>query len=54
LLRAGGDLVLAGLLEAQVDEVIAAYAPWIDLSAWASLDGWVCLSGRARDPAGPQ
>ena len=54
LLRAGGDLVLAGLLEAQVDEVIAAYAPWIDLSAWASHDGWVCLSGRARDPAGPQ
>lgn len=54
LLRTGGDLVLAGLLETQVDEVIAAYSPWIALGAWASHDGWVCLSGRARDPAGPQ
>ena len=54
LLKPGGDLVLAGLLEEQADEVIAAYRPWITLQPWRSIDGWVCLAGTrtaAGDPA---
>lgn len=45
LVRPGGSLVLAGLLDRQVDEVAAAY-PAVDLRVYASLDGWSCLAGR--------
>jgi ribosomal protein L11 methyltransferase len=41
----GGQLALAGVLEAQADQVIAAYAPYISLEVGASLDGWVRLEG---------
>lgn len=54
LLKSGGELVLAGLLDEQADEVIAAYRPWITLQPWRSIDGWVCLAGTrtaAGDPA---
>jgi ribosomal protein L11 methyltransferase len=43
---AGGDLVLAGILERQTDELRSAYAPWIDLQVGDSEDGWVLLTGR--------
>jgi ribosomal protein L11 methyltransferase len=43
---AGGALVLSGVLERQADEVIAAYAPFIQLSVWAAHEGWVALHGR--------
>jgi ribosomal protein L11 methyltransferase len=42
----GGRLALAGVLESQADQVIAAYAPHIRLTAGATLDGWVRLEGR--------
>jgi ribosomal protein L11 methyltransferase len=45
---AGGWLVLSGVLERQADDVIATYAGHdgrVGLSAWRTLDGWVCLSG---------
>lgn len=41
----GGRLALSGILAAQADQVIAAYAPHIALNAGASLDGWVRLEG---------
>ncbi len=47
-LAAGGSLVLAGILERQADDVIAAYAgadPSLSLSIWANEEGWVCLAG---------
>lgn len=47
LVRPGGRLVLAGLLDRQVDEVASTY-PQVALSAWASLDGWTCLAGVRR------
>jgi ribosomal protein L11 methyltransferase len=47
----GGTLVLSGILVRQVDEVAAAYAPFIKMSVWAEREGWVVLSGQA---AGPQ
>lgn len=44
----GGYLVLSGVLERQAEEVAAVYAPWIDLSVWQAMDGWVCLAGQRR------
>lgn len=41
----GGSLVLSGVLARQTDEVIAAYAPTLQLSVWAEEEGWVCLAG---------
>ncbi len=40
---AGGDLVLAGILERQVDELRAAYAPWCALGVVDREDGWVLM-----------
>ena len=48
LVRTGGSLVLAGLMEQQAVEVTAAYATWFDVAPFAELDGWVCLAGRRR------
>ena len=45
LVKPGGSLVLAGLLDRQADEIAACY-PEIELAAWRSLDGWTCLAGR--------
>ena len=47
MLKPGGRLVLAGLLDAQADEVIAGYAPALHLTAWRSLEGWTCLVGHS-------
>ncbi len=47
LVKPGGLLILAGLLERQIDEVSVCY-PKIDLSAFAIEEGWVCLAGVHR------
>jgi ribosomal protein L11 methyltransferase len=50
----GGALVLAGLLERQAPELIAAYAaidPGVHLSVWASDDGWACVAGERAGAA---
>jgi ribosomal protein L11 methyltransferase len=44
----GGKIVLAGLLDAQADEVTRAHAPWFDISPFASRDGWTALAGSRR------
>jgi ribosomal protein L11 methyltransferase len=50
LLRAhvapGGSLVLAGILERQADELIAAYAPYCHLAVADTQDGWVLMTAR--------
>lgn len=43
--RAGGRIVLAGLLERQADEVRAAYAPWFAFDDDGQRDGWNRVSG---------
>lgn len=48
LLRVGGQVVLAGLMEHQSAEVTAAYAACFDVVRFAERDGWVCLAGRRR------
>ena len=47
--QAGGDLVLAGILERQADELIEAYAPWLTLATSDAEDGWILMT--AHRPA---
>ncbi len=46
LTRPGGQVVLAGMMEAQIAEVTAAYAPCFDVTRFGGRDGWACLAGR--------
>lgn len=47
-LAPGAQLVLAGILERQADELTAAYAPWLDLQVSDREEGWVLMTGRLR------
>jgi ribosomal protein L11 methyltransferase len=42
----GGDLVLAGILERQADELAEAYAPWCTLAVADHEDGWILMTAR--------
>ena len=41
----GGDLVLAGILERQADELKSAYAPWLALEIEDTEEGWILMVG---------
>ena len=41
---AGGNLVLAGILERQADELKEAYAPWVKLDVADAQDGWILMT----------
>ena len=43
--RAGGRIALSGILEAQADEVAAAYARWARLEVAGREEEWVLLAG---------
>lgn len=45
---AGGNLVLSGILQLQVQDMIPAYDPWFRMEAPAVEDGWVRLAGTRR------
>jgi ribosomal protein L11 methyltransferase len=45
---AGGDLVLAGILERQADELKAAYAPWCALEVSDQQEGWILMTARKK------
>ena len=45
----GGRIALSGVLETQAQQVIDAYAPWLDLRVGATQEGWVRLEG-SRPP----
>ncbi len=47
--QAGGDLVLAGILQRQADELIDAYAPWMTLQTVDAEDGWILMSAHRAD-----
>ena len=47
--RAGGHLVLAGILERQAQELKDAYAPWLTLEVSDSEEGWILMT--AQRPA---
>ncbi len=42
----GGQLVLAGILARQAEELSSAYAPWLDLRVADSEDGWILMTAR--------
>jgi ribosomal protein L11 methyltransferase len=44
-MRSGGQLVLAGILARQADELREAYAPWLALSVSDEVDGWILMTG---------
>ena len=44
--RIGGRLALSGILDFQADEVIATYAPGVELTVAERDEGWVLLAGR--------
>ena len=44
--RAGGDIVLSGILAAQAGDVRVAYEPFFALSETVEQDGWVRLHGK--------
>ena len=45
-LAPGGDLILAGILERQAEDLQAAYAPWCPLDVLDSDEGWILMGGR--------
>ena len=45
--RAGGHLVLAGILERQAEDLQSAYAPWLALEVSDREDGWILMTARA-------
>ena len=47
----GGRIALSGVLAAQADGVIAAYAPWFNIARWREAEGWVLLAGARREDA---
>jgi len=47
-IASGGQIALAGILEAQAAEVGAAYSAWLDARTDAVLDGWALVAGRRR------
>ena len=49
LVRPGGTLVLAGLLEDEAHEVTRANDACFHMRPWAKRAGWVVLSGRRRE-----
>jgi ribosomal protein L11 methyltransferase len=46
-LQPGGQLLLAGILARQAEDLQAAYAPWLALQVLDTEDGWV-LMGAVR------
>jgi ribosomal protein L11 methyltransferase len=49
LLKPGGRLILAGLLENQADALMETYAPEVTLQAAKAIEGWVLLAGNAGE-----
>jgi ribosomal protein L11 methyltransferase len=39
-------LLLSGVLAPQAEQVAAAYAPFLQLTVYQELDGWVALAGQ--------
>jgi ribosomal protein L11 methyltransferase len=51
LVRAGGSIVLAGLLEHQAADVTDAYTPWFDIHPFEVREGWSGLAGKRKTHA---
>jgi ribosomal protein L11 methyltransferase len=50
--RAGGWIVLSGVLAEQAADIAAAYAPWFIIDVWKAGEyGWVALAGARSGPS---
>nr|WP_298718965.1 50S ribosomal protein L11 methyltransferase [uncultured Steroidobacter sp.] len=52
--RAGGRLVMSGILRNQAEAVASTYAPWFDIAPVVVRDDWVRLDGVRRPTPPPQ
>ena len=43
--RPGGRIALSGILKAQAEAVVDAYAPWFRAQVWREHEGWVLVEG---------
>ena len=48
--KAGGRIVLSGILVDQAPDVIDAYDRWFNIGVWQTDEGWVALEGRRHQP----
>jgi len=48
----GGELVLAGILERQAEELTAAYAPWLELGITDAEEGWILMTAQRAGAVG--
>ncbi len=46
--KAGGNIVLSGILETQAEKIIQAYSPWFELDPIALKDEWIRVSGQKK------
>jgi len=46
--KAGGRIVLSGILDAQAESLIGVYRRWFNIGVYESDDGWVALTGTRR------
>lgn len=51
LVRAGGSILLAGLLEQESADVTQAYGAWFDIHPFEVREGWVGLAGKRNTHA---
>ena len=51
LVRTGGSVVLAGLLEQEAADVTQAYGAWFDMQVFDSREGWAGLAGKRNTHA---
>jgi ribosomal protein L11 methyltransferase len=47
--KTGGVLILAGILQRQVEEIQQAYQPYMALQVADVQDGWVLMHGQVTD-----
>ncbi len=43
--KPGGEIILSGILDSQIDEMSQIYSEWFNMFVYTILDGWVCLHG---------
>lgn len=43
--KPGGEIILSGILESQIEEMSEIYNEWFTMSVYTVLDGWACLHG---------
>jgi len=46
--KAGGDIVLSGILESQASKIIEAYSPWFELEPITVEDEWIRVTGKKK------